>query len=173
MAVFTGIAKILIWLVRLLQLLLAIILMGTTAYMVHQFREHHFKVLREVVVPLVASVLGIIVTIFSIATIFFTHHLAILLAAFLDFVIFVLYLTSAGLLRHNFHVDSDKNPLRNDLSLIRLANDETPRWHLHGGLVKLLVGFVVIQIILFFVTTLLSLFAAKKREPTARTTHRV
>jgi len=173
MAVFTGIAKILIWLIRLLQLLLAIILMGTTAYMVHQFREHHLKVVREVVVPLVASVLGIFVTTFSIATVFFTHYAAILLAAFFDFVIFVLYLTSAGLLRHNFHVDSDKNPLRESLSLARLFDDETPRWHLHGGLVKLLVGFVVIQIILFFVTTLLSLFAASKREPTTRTTHRV
>jgi len=173
MAVFTGIAKILTWLIRLIQLLLAIILMGVTAYMVHQFREHHFKVLSEVVVPLVASVLGILVTIFSIATIFFTHHVAILLAAFFDFVIFVLYLTSAGLLRHNFHVESHKNPLRNSLDFVRVVSDENPRTHLNGGLVKVLVGFVVIQIILFFITTILSLFEARRREPTTRTTHRV
>jgi len=174
MAFFTGIAKILTWLIRLFQLLLAVILVGVTGYMVHEFRDHHVKVEREVVLPLVASVLGILVTSFSIVTVFFTHHLAIIIAAFFDFVIFVLYLASAGLLRHNFHVDSDKNPLRDELSYIRLYSDESPRWHRNGGLVKLLVGFVVIQIMLFFVTTLLSLFEVKqKRVPAARTTHAV
>jgi hypothetical protein len=162
-----GIAKILTWLIWLIwpiQRLLAITLMGVTAYMVDQFREHHFKVLSEVVVPLVvASVLEIVLGILSIATIFFTHHVAILLPAFFDFAIFVLYLTSTGLLRHNLHVDSVKNPLRNSLDFVRAFYEENPRTHLNGSLVKVLVDFVVIQIILFFITMILNLFVARRR----------
>src|SRR4051812_36398569 len=99
----SGAARIATWLIRLLQLFFAIILMGITAWMVDQYRDGHYKVLREVILPLIASVLAIVVTFFSIAAVFFLGPTMQLVAAFFDFVIFVLYLTSAGLLRHNYH----------------------------------------------------------------------
>lgn len=76
--------------------------------------------------------------------------------------IFVGYIASAALLRHNFHAHSERNPLSNTLIIIRESAFDSGRVSLNHSLVKLLVALVVIQIILFFFTTLLSAFVASR-----------
>lgn len=120
------------------------------------------------------SVLGVFVSLFSILAIFFLGYTLQLLAAFLDFVIFVLYLASCGLLKDNFHSDSDRNPLRNALINMRAVNGESVRVNRHGGLVKMLVAGVVIQVVLFFVTTVLGAYVASRtKDRRERGTRRV
>jgi len=171
----SGIAKTLTWLTRLLQWFFAVILMGVCSYMIHQYRDGNFHVLKEVILPEVASVLAVVITTFSILAIFFLGYTMQLLAAFLDFVIFVLYLASAGLLRHNFHRDSRKNPLRNSLIFVREAQGEDGHPKTQSGLVKLLVALVVIQIFLFFFTTIMGFLVASRHPDRAnrRTRHAV
>ncbi|KAL7270171.1 hypothetical protein RUND412_007130 [Rhizina undulata] len=162
MAVARTLDKIATWVVRLFQLFFAIILMGVLSYMVHEFHKFGFHAPREVVVPEVFSVLAIVVTFFSLVAICFLGYTLQLVAAFLDFVIFVGYLASAALLRHNYHVRNSRNPLRNELINLRLLNGYDGRRVRTDGLVKLLVALVVIQTILFFITTLLSTMVAMK-----------
>jgi hypothetical protein len=69
-----------------------------------------------------------------------------LLAAFLDFVLWVGYLTSASLLRHNYHVRSSRNPLRNTITDMRAERGMNRHEHRIGGLVRLLVALVLIQL---------------------------
>ncbi|KAL7275506.1 hypothetical protein RUND412_001547 [Rhizina undulata] len=88
---------------------------------------------------------AIVVAFFSIVAICFLGYTLQLVAAFLDFVIFVGYLASAALLRHNYHVRNSRNPLRNELINLRLLNGYDGRYVRTDGLVKLLVALVVIQ----------------------------
>jgi len=171
----SGLAKTATWLTRLLQWFFAVILMGICSYMIHQYRDGHFVVLREVIVPEVASVLAVFICTFSILAIFFLGYTLQMVAAFLDFVIFVLYLTSAGLLRHNYHNRSERNPLRNSLIFVRVRQGEDAHPKTQGGLVKLLVALVVIQIFLFFFTTIMGFIVASKHPDRAnrRTRHAV
>ena len=89
--VSVGLAKTATWAIRVLQLLFAIILMGICSYMIHQYRHNGFDVVREVIVPEVASVLAVAFCAFSIVAVCFLSHTMQLVAAFLDFVIWVLY----------------------------------------------------------------------------------
>jgi hypothetical protein len=164
----SGAAKISTWVIRLLQFFFAVILVGICSYMIDQYRDGHFHVVREVILPEVASVLAMVVTFFSIFAVFFLGRTLQYLAAFLDFVIFVLYLASAGLLRHNFHAHRDRNPLYRSLVFVRAAQGEDPDHHLQAGLVRLLVACVVIQIFLFFITTLLGAFVASRSDDAPR-----
>jgi len=166
MAIVTGIEKTITWVIRIFQLLFAVILVGTLSYMIHQYKEIHAHKPRELIVPEVFSVLALFVTFFSIAAICFLGHMLQLVAAALDFVIFVGYLASAILLRHNYHARAEKNPLRNALISIRIIRGENPHDHLQSGLVRLLVALVIIELFLFFITTLLSTFVARRTRDT-------
>ncbi|KAH8150786.1 uncharacterized protein LAJ45_04967 [Morchella importuna] len=169
-----GIAKTITWLIRTLQFLFAIILVGIISYMIHEYREfrdfrHHlgiknpgFKPPRELIVPEVFSVLAILFTAFSIMAVCFLGYTLQLLAAFLDFVLWVGYLTSAGLLRHNYHVRSSRNPLRNTITDMRQERGMNRHEHRIGGIVRLLVALVLIQLFLFTFTTFLSMWVAKR-----------
>ncbi|KAI5859046.1 hypothetical protein BZA05DRAFT_414783 [Tricharina praecox] len=160
----SGAAKIATWIIRLLQFFFAVILMGITSYMVDQYRDGGFRVLREVSLPLAASVIALILTMLSMAAIFFLNHTLQLVAAFLDFVVFVLYLASAILLRHNYHGDRRRNPLWWSLMDVRRAQLEGDHPDLMSGLVKLLVAGVIIQLFLFFATTVLGILAATRSD---------
>ena len=46
-----GVAKVMTWLIRLFQLLFAIILVGVLSYMIDQFRHYNLSAPREVIVP--------------------------------------------------------------------------------------------------------------------------
>ncbi|KAH0606677.1 uncharacterized protein H6S33_003511 [Morchella sextelata] len=169
-----GIAKTITWLIRTLQFLFAIILVGIISYMIHEYREFRdfrqhlgvkdpgFKPPRELIVPEVFSVLAILFTAFSIMAVCFLGYTLQLLAAFLDFVLWVGYLTSASLLRHNYHVRSSRNPLRNTITDMRAERGMNRHEHRIGGLVRLLVALVLIQLFLFTFTTFLSMWVAKR-----------
>jgi len=162
-----GIAGTVTWGIRFFQLLFAVILVGALSYMVDQFRDFGFGgVPREVVTPEVFSVLAIPFTTFAILAVLFLDGTAQIVATFFDFVLFVGYLTSAGLLRHNFHRHSGENPLRAALIDIRTAHGINGREDHNGGLVRLVAGLVVIQLILFFITTILSLLVVRRSETT-------
>lgn len=158
-------AKIATWAIRVLQFFFAIILIGVTSYMVDQYRDGGFSVLHEVSLPLATSVIALILTMLSMAAIFFLNHALQLVAAFLDFAVFVLYLASAILLRHNYHDSRSRNPLWGSLMHVRLLQLEDDHPYLMSGLVKLLVAGVIIQLFLFFITTILSVMAASRSDP--------
>jgi len=163
--VASGIARTVTWGIRFFQLLFAVILVGALSYMVDQFRDFGFGgVPREVVTPEVFSVLAIPFTTFAILAVLFLDGTSQIIATFFDFVLFIGYVTSAGLLRHNFHRHSHENPLRDALINIRRAHGINGREDRNGGLVRLVVGLVVLQLILFFFTTILSLFVVRRSE---------
>jgi preprotein translocase subunit SecG len=146
--------------------------------MIHLFHDHGYSSIRQVNVPEVASVLGFIIAVFSLVSVFFLSHTMQLVAALFDFIVFVLYLASAILLRENYHSSRARNPLWRSLEYARATpeiddgkldyDDTSSRSTLHAGLVRLLVALTVIQTILFFFTTLLGAFVAR-RSPDDRT----
>ncbi|KAF8254135.1 hypothetical protein K440DRAFT_515957, partial [Wilcoxina mikolae CBS 423.85] len=148
------------WLTRLFQWFFAVILMGICSYMIHQYREGHFRVLPEVIVPEVASVLAVFVCTFSIMAIFFLGPTLQMVAALLDFIIFVLYLASAIMLRNNYHAHGFRNPLTWSMIDVRKAQGEKQHPDMQAGVVKTLVALVVIQIFLFFFTTIMGFLVA-------------
>ncbi|KAI5807738.1 hypothetical protein DFH27DRAFT_608506 [Peziza echinospora] len=163
-----------IWAIRFFQWSFAVVLMGVTAYLIHEFREideglsSHSP--RELVVPLVFSVLAIIFTSFAIIGLFFLNHMMQIASAILDFILFVGYLASAGLNRYNYHVRGHKNELWNKIVGGRVAAGLSPRRLRNDGLVRLLAALVAIQLILFFFTMLLQVLAAKKYRDTHTST---
>lgn len=166
-------AKIATWALRILQFFFAIILMGITSYMVDQYRDGGFRVLPEVSLPLATSVIALILTMLSMAAIFLLNYTLQLVAVFLDFVVFVLYLASAILLRHNYHDERRRNPLWWSLMDVRRAQLEGDHPNMISGLVKLLVAGVVIQLFLFFITTILGVMAASRSDRPRRSRHAV
>ena len=81
-------------------------------------------------------------------------------AAFFDFAILSGYIASAVLLYNDFHAEDRANPLWRWLVGIRLQAQQTGRERRTGALVKLLDAGVVLMIMLFFCTTLLSMCLA-------------
>jgi len=166
--------KATIWAIRFFQWSFAVVLMAVTSFLIHEFREideglsSHSP--RELVVPLVFSVLAVIFTTFSIIALFFLNHKMQVVSAFLDFVLWVGYLASAGLNRHNYHVKGRNNELWNKIVSGRMSAGLSQRRLRNDGLVKLLAALVIIQLILFFITMLLQILAAKKYRDTATTT---
>lgn len=162
-----------IWAMRFLQWSFAVVLLGITSFMIHEFREidegASQRGPRELVVPLVFSILAVLFTTFSIIALFFLNHKMQLLSAFLDFVLWVGYLTSAGLNRHNYHIRGRKNQLWQKIVGGRQAAGLSQRRLRNDGLVKLLAALVIIQLVLFFITMLLQLLAARKYKDTAVT----
>jgi len=174
MGVASGMSKLATWIIRLIQLFFAIILTGILSYMVHEYHHYGFHTPREVVVPEVFSVLAIFVCVFSIIAVCCLGHMLQLVAAFLDFAIFVGYIASAALLHGNYHHNNNQNPLRNALTNMRVIHGDDSRHDLNSSLVKLLVASVIIQIILFFFTTILGVITVKTTEDRpGRTRHAV
>ena len=139
-----------------------VIIMGIAAYMVHEFRDADLKPPNKTVIPLVAGVLTVAFTIFSIVAIFFLSHTMQMVAAVVDFVIWLFYLASAGLLRHDYHLRRNRNPLYFAIRTARLLDGKSPHSTRSSSLVKTLSALVLIQIILFFFTTVLGFFVASR-----------
>lgn len=117
-----GLAKTATWGLRLFQFLFAIILMGILSFMVHEFREFHSKVPREVTVPEVFSVLAVAFSLFSMLSVCFLNYTFQLVATFLDFAIWVGYLASAGLLHVCLPLQVEPGHLGTDGGLIRTTS---------------------------------------------------
>jgi len=154
--------KAAIWAIRFLQLAFAIVILGVASYLIHQFRSFGAHGPRETVVPLIFSILAILFTTTAIIGLYFINSTMQLASTIMDFILWVGYLASAGLLRHNFHVRGRNNRLWQKLHLGRLASGRRPHSFRNNNLVKLLSALVVIQLILFFISMLLQLWAAKK-----------
>ncbi|KAI5777141.1 hypothetical protein EDC01DRAFT_598250, partial [Geopyxis carbonaria] len=153
-------AKLTTWFLRIFQHIIALVLIGITAYMTHEFVRFGYNLPQEVLIPLLFSCLALFVSFWSLLAICCLGHHLQLLAAILDFAILAGFITSAVLLHDNFHTDAASNRLRNWLVYVRVANQQTPRTTRTGGLVKALDAGVILMIILFFLTTLLSLYIA-------------
>jgi len=156
------------WLIRLMQLIFAIILVGAISYMIDQYRHYGWNVPKDLIVPEVFSVLAIIISGLSMISIFFLGYSLQLVAALLDVAMFAGYLASSILLRDNYFRRSWMNPLWNELVWMRATNQDSRHERRNTGLVKLLVAFVVIQVVLFFTTTILSILVARKMEKEKR-----
>ncbi|KAF8421852.1 hypothetical protein EV426DRAFT_575572 [Tirmania nivea] len=161
-------AKTTIWILRFFQWSFAVIIMAVTAYFIHQFRSFSFHSPRETVVPLIFSILAIIFTTFSIIGLYFLSFQTQLLSTFLDIILWVGYLASAGLLRRNYHIRGRNNQLWQRLYYGRTSIGQRPHGFKANVLLKLLTALVVIQVIFFFFTMLLQLWVAKKNRDQQR-----
>lgn len=162
-----GIFKAFSWFTRFLQFAFAAVILGITAYFVNQFRDFRPNGPREVVVPLVFSVFALVYTLFAIFVSFFWSVGAQVAAAVVDFVLFVGYLASTILLRWNFG-NGYGNRLLVMLVNGRLSIGKSRAYNRHNALVRLLTALVVIQMIMFFFTTLMQLYIAKRKKDEQR-----
>jgi len=165
-------AKASIWVLRFFQWTFAIIILAVAADLIHQFHRFGALAPRETTVPLAFSVIALIFTSISIAGLFFLDAIMQLVSTFFDFVLWVGYLASAGLLRHNYHVRRRNNWLWQKLYLGRVDAGESPHSFRNSSLVRLLAALVIIQVILFFTTMLLQLWVAKKCHDQQRTSEK-
>jgi len=163
MAVFRAAEKFSIWAVRFFQLCFAIILTGVLAWFVHECHSNGFATLRQITVPLAFSVLAIFVTFFSIISICFLGRTLQYVAAALDILIFAGYLASAVLYRHNYHALGYNNQLRNYLIAARTYGRQDSDHIRITNLVRLCAALIIIQVILFFITMILSVLAARSK----------
>lgn len=91
------------------------------------------------------SVIAVFTTFFSIIAIWCLGYTLQVVAAFYDFGILIGYIASAALLGKNFHIHSEKNPLRDWLIYIRITNGADARVARTDALVKALVALVILQ----------------------------
>lgn len=135
-----------IWAIRFFQWAFAVVLLGVTSYLIHQFRDFGMHGPRETVVPLIFSILAVIFTATSIIGLYFLNSTMQLASTVMDFILFVGYLASAGLLRRNYHVRGRNNHLWQRLNAGRLASGMSSHARRNNNLVKLLAALVVIQL---------------------------
>lgn len=166
MAVGSAISKFGIWALRFFQLAFAIILTGTFAWFHRQISKAAFSVPRAVDVPLGFSVAAIFFTAFSIITICCLKGGLQIVSAIADFIIFVGYLASTILFRHNYHIRCSRNPLPVFLVYVRESSN---RFSSSGefrncSLVRLSAALLVIQTIFFFLTMVISALMSRRRD---------
>ncbi|KAK6354757.1 hypothetical protein TWF696_003894 [Orbilia brochopaga] len=154
MAGRSGSIKTPLWAVRFLQLIFAIILTGIFAWFHNRIYRAGYYRYDETDVPLGFSVAAI----FVIALAFFTH-LSLgpdsqIIIMFLDFALFVGYLASAVVYRHNFNANCNENTLVRVFRAIGRNGCNT---------VRLGAALLVLQTILFFISTVLTHRLADRR----------
>ncbi|KAJ6265069.1 hypothetical protein Dda_1224 [Drechslerella dactyloides] len=147
----------------------ACILTGSFAWFHHQISKASYSSINAVDVPLGFSVAAIFFTVFSIITICCLRGALSILSAIADFCLFVGYIASAVLYRHNYHIHCNRNPLSVFLVYTR---DSSGRFVTSGefrncSLVKLCAALLIIQIIFFLITMIMSMLLARRREPVA------
>lgn len=138
--------KTMIWLTRFFQWVFAVIIMAITAHFIRQFHNFGYHAPRETIVPLIFSVLAILFTTFSIVALYFLSHTMQLVSTVLDFILWVGYLASAGLLRRNYHVRGRNNSLWQKLYYMRTSSGRNGHYFRNDSLVRLLAALVVIQL---------------------------
>ena len=141
-------SKTAIWVIRFVQWTFAVIILAVSAYFIHQFHNFFLRAPRETVVPLIFSILAIIFTSIAIIGLFFVNATMQLSSALLDFVLWIGFLTSAGLLRHNYHILARHNLLLLKLYYGRRSILEHPHWFRNSALVRLLGASILIEVYL-------------------------
>lgn len=104
--------------------------------------------------------IALFASLISIAAVWFVPMAMQLLAGLFDMVILAGFITSAVLLSGNYHSDGARNPLRGWLIYLRLRADDSARAARSSALVKLLDACVILLILMFFATALLSFWLA-------------
>lgn len=137
--------KTAIWVIRFFQWTFAIIIVGETAYLIQLFLGFSSHGPREAVVPLIFSVLAILFTTFSAIALYFLDYTMQLVSALLDFILWVGYLASAGLLRRNFYLRGIRNNLWQKIYYGRIGVGHRPYSVRVSSLVRMLGALVVIQ----------------------------
>ncbi|KAK6362367.1 hypothetical protein TWF730_006059 [Orbilia blumenaviensis] len=165
MSVGSTVSKFGTWGLRFFQFAFAIILTGIFAWFHHQIKKARYTSINAVDVPLGFSVVAIVFTTFSIITICCLKGALQLLSAVADFVLFAGYIASAVLFRHNYHIRCSRNPLAVFLVYTRESSGRfvTSGEFRNCNLVRLAAALLIIQIILFFLTMIISLSLSRKR----------
>ncbi|KAK6535725.1 hypothetical protein TWF694_002174 [Orbilia ellipsospora] len=166
MGLVSAISKFGIWIIRFLQFAFAAILTGTFAWFHHEISKARYDSIHAVDVPLGFSVAALFFTVFSIITVCCLKGGLQVLTAIADLALFAGYLASAILFRHNYHFRCYQNPLAVFLVYTR---DSSGRYVSNGEfrnctLVKLSAALLVIQVILFFFSMIISLLLARSRD---------
>ncbi|KAK6506599.1 hypothetical protein TWF481_005057 [Arthrobotrys musiformis] len=166
MSAGSSISKFGIWGLRFFQFAFAVILTGIFAWFHHQIKKARYTSINAVDVPLGFSVAAIFFTTFSIITICCLKGALQILSAIADFALFVGYIASAILFRHNYHIRCSRNPLAVFLIYTR---ESSGRFSTSGefrncNLIRLAAALLIIQIIFFFLTMIISFFLARKRD---------
>ncbi|EPS35265.1 hypothetical protein H072_11421 [Dactylellina haptotyla CBS 200.50] len=163
MSLGSSITKFGIWGIRFFQLAFAIILTGAFAWFHHEISRAHYSSVNAVDVPLGFSVAAIVFTTFSLITICCLKGALQIFSAIADFALFVGYLASAILYRHNYHARCARNPLAVFLVYTRDASGQrTDGSFRNCNLVRLCAALLIIQIILFFLSMIISFFLARR-----------
>jgi len=162
-----------IWVFRFFQFCFAVTLTGVFAYFHERISHTQYGPLYQVDVPLGFSVTAIFFTAAYIITIVSVSSAIDWFYVFIDFALWVGYLASSILYRHNFHFRCN----RNELYYFSSGNINGGIWvdldrGVNCSLIRLGAALIIIQIILFFCTMLLSTYVAveKKKAPAGEPT---
>ncbi|KAK6535070.1 hypothetical protein TWF281_006368 [Arthrobotrys megalospora] len=166
MSVGSAVSKFGLWGLRFFQFVFAVILTGVFAWFHHQIKKARYTSINAVDVPLGFSVAAIFFTTFSIITICCLKGALQILNAIADFALFVGYIASTILYRHNYHIRCSRNPLAVFLVYTRESSGRfvTSGEFRNCSLVRLAAALLIIQIILFFLTMIISVFLSRRRD---------
>ncbi|KAF3191155.1 hypothetical protein TWF788_007337 [Orbilia oligospora] len=166
MAIGSSISKFGLWGLRFFQFVFAVILTGIFAWFHHQIKKARYTSINAVDVPLGFSAAAIVFTTFSIITICCLKGALQIVSAIADFALFVGYIASTILFRHNYHIRCSRNPLAVFLIYTRESSDRfsTSGEFRNCNLIRLAAALLIIQIIFFFMTMIISFFLARKRD---------
>jgi len=171
MSIGSTISKFGIWAIRFLQFAFAVILTGVFGWFHHELSKARYPSINAVDVPLGFSVAAIVFTTFSIITICCLKGALQIFSAIADFVLFVGYIASAILYRQNYHIRCSRNPLSVFLVYTRenSGNFATDGEFRNCTLVKLGAALLIIQIILFFISMIISFFLSRRNDAAGQT----
>lgn len=156
----SGSIKTSLWAVRALQLIFAIILTGIFAWFHNRLSHAGSNRYDFTDVPLGFSVAAIIVTIIAIFTHFFLSDDSQIIIVILDFLLFVGFIASAVVYRHNYSAKCGNNQLVRVFSSLGSGSCNT---------VRLAAALLILQILLFFASTILSDRLGRRRHSAATT----
>ncbi|KAF3925941.1 hypothetical protein ABW20_dc0106104 [Dactylellina cionopaga] len=165
MSIGSAISKSGIWVIRFFQFAFAVILVGVFAWFHHEISKARYTSINAVDVPLGFSAAAALFTTLYILTVCCVRGGYQVFFAIVDFGLFVGYIASAILYRHNYHIRCARNPLAVFLVYTR---DSSGRFITSGkfrncNLVRLAAALLVIQTILFFISMIVSVVLARSR----------
>lgn len=155
MAERSGTLKSALWAIRLLQFIFAVVLVGILSYFHHLMSRAGYFNYHIVDVALGFSVAALVISMIATLTHLLLHDDSQTLIAILDFLLFVGYLASSIVYRHNFNARCGANQL---VAVFRIIGKQ------HCNMVRLVAALLVLQTILFFLSTILSNRLARRRQ---------
>ncbi|KAK6340112.1 hypothetical protein TWF730_001883 [Orbilia blumenaviensis] len=155
MAERSGTLKSGLWAIRFFQFIFAVVLVGILSWFHHRLSKAGYFRFDSVDVPLGFSVAALVISAVATATHLFFHDDSQTLIALFDFLIFVGYFASCIVYRHNFNANCGENLL---VRVFRTIGSQ------HCNMVRLAAALLVLQTILFFLSTILSHRLSRRRQ---------